>query len=63
MTVFWDVAHGDRPDDGGSKGLWNVGKLLPDYTAQQPRRQLSSYSPPWEPEISLVLLFFSVYIL
>jgi hypothetical protein len=21
MTVFWDVAHGDRPDDGGSKGL------------------------------------------
>jgi hypothetical protein len=27
------------PDDGGSKHLWNVGKLLPDYTAQQPRRQ------------------------
>jgi hypothetical protein len=21
-------------DDGGSKCLWNVGKLLPDYTAQ-----------------------------
>jgi hypothetical protein len=30
------------PDDGGSKHLWNVGKLLPDYTAQQPRRQPSS---------------------
>jgi hypothetical protein len=27
-----------RPDDGGSKDLWNVGKLLPDYTALQPRR-------------------------
>jgi hypothetical protein len=23
------------PDDGGSKDLWNVGKLLPDYTALQ----------------------------
>jgi hypothetical protein len=34
-----------RPDDGGSKHLWNVGKLLPDYTALQPRRQPSSYSP------------------
>jgi hypothetical protein len=29
------------PDDGGSKHLWNVGKL-PDYTALQPRRQPSS---------------------
>jgi hypothetical protein len=43
-------------DDGGSKHLWNVGKLLPDYTAQQPGRQPSSYSPPWEPEISNVWL-------
>jgi hypothetical protein len=34
----------DRPDNGGSKNLWNVGKL-PYYTAQHPRRQ-SSYSPP-----------------
>jgi hypothetical protein len=25
-----------RPDDGGSKDLWNVGKFLPDYTALQP---------------------------
>jgi hypothetical protein len=38
-------------DDGGSKDLWNVGKLLPDYTVLQPRRQPSSYSPPWEPQI------------
>jgi hypothetical protein len=42
-----------RPDDEGSKHLWNVGKLLPDYTAQHPRRQPSSYSLPWEPQILL----------
>jgi hypothetical protein len=35
------VTH--RPDDGGSKDLWNVGKLLPYYTALQPRRQPSSF--------------------
>jgi hypothetical protein len=40
-----------HPDDGDSKYLWNVSKLLPDYKAQQPRRQ-SSYLLPWEPEIS-----------
>jgi hypothetical protein len=27
------------------------GKLLPDYTVLQPRRQQSSYPPPWEPQI------------
>jgi hypothetical protein len=42
----------DRPDDGGSKHLWNVGKFLPDYMTQQPRRRPSLYSPPWEPEIT-----------
>jgi hypothetical protein len=25
------------PDNGGSKHLWNVGKLLPDYTATTPK--------------------------
>jgi hypothetical protein len=44
------------PDDGGSKDLWNVGKLLPDYRALQPRRQPSSYSPPWEPQILLIVM-------
>jgi hypothetical protein len=43
-----------RPDDGGSKDFWNIGKLLPDYTALQPRRQPSSYSLPWEPQILLI---------
>jgi hypothetical protein len=48
MAVFWLVAP---TDDGGSKDLGNVGKLLPDYTTLQRRRQPSSYSPPWEPQI------------
>jgi hypothetical protein len=54
--VQFDYLLGDRPDDGGSKHIWSVGKLLPDYTAQHPRRQSSSYSPPWEPEISPTLV-------
>jgi hypothetical protein len=58
MTVFWDIAPCDRPDDGGSMHLWNVGKLLPDYTAYYPRRQSSLYSSPWEPEISPSRLFY-----
>jgi hypothetical protein len=44
--------HYHRPDDGSSKHLWNVGQFLWDYTAQHPRRQSSSYSPPWGPKIS-----------
>jgi hypothetical protein len=46
MSVFgaaYEVCnHDPRPDDGGSKHLWNVGKLLPDYTAQHPRRHTRS---------------------
>jgi hypothetical protein len=40
------------PPSSGRWHIWNVGKQLPDYTAQQPRTQPSSYSPPWEPQIS-----------
>jgi hypothetical protein len=68
VEVRWSVVYifcktafetdvGNYPDDGGSKDLWNVGKLLPDYTALQPRRQPSSYSPPWEPQILLYFCF------
>jgi hypothetical protein len=39
-------------DDGSSKHLGNIAKLLPDYTVQHPRRQSSSYSLPWQREIS-----------
>jgi hypothetical protein len=52
------VWYTHRPDDAGSKYLWNVGELVLDYTALQPRRQPSSYSPPWEPQI-LQLLFLT----
>jgi hypothetical protein len=52
--------QGDEcPDVGGSKGLWNVGKLIPVYTALQPRRQSSSYSQPCEPRI-IKCVFFSL---
>jgi hypothetical protein len=40
------------PDGGRIKYFWNVGKVQPDYMAQHPRKQSSSYSPPREPEIS-----------
>jgi hypothetical protein len=50
MAVFWVVAP---------CSLIEVyllpGKLLPDYTVLQPRRQPSSYSPPWDPQILLDL--------
>jgi hypothetical protein len=48
----WNLLH---PDDGSSKHLWNVGKLLTNYMVQQPGRQPSSYSSPYEPKISLKL--------
>jgi hypothetical protein len=52
-----DLRHENyRPDDGSSNHLWNVGKLLLDYTAQHASRQPSSYSPPWEPEKSSVFI-------
>lgn len=38
-------------DDEDSKYLWNVDKIIPDYTAQQPKRQISSDSPLWKPKI------------
>jgi hypothetical protein len=42
-------------DDGGSMYLWNVGRQL-FYTAVHPRRQFwTSYSAPWELEISQTL--------
>jgi hypothetical protein len=38
--------HHYCPDDGGSKHLRNIGKLLPDYMALQPRRHsFSSWNP------------------
>jgi hypothetical protein len=42
----------NRPDDGGSTHLCNVGLLQRDYTALHSRKLLYSRSPPGEPEIS-----------
>jgi hypothetical protein len=42
------------------KCLWNIGKLLPDCSVQQPRRQpplYSLYLPLWEPQIFLRKMF------
>lgn len=41
--VFWVVSpswHHSRPDDKGSKYIWNAGKILLGNTALLPRRQL-----------------------
>jgi hypothetical protein len=46
------------PGDRGSKHLWNVGQYLLECTAQHSWRQSSSYSPPWEPEVSQPLTIF-----
>jgi hypothetical protein len=60
MAVFWAICHqGDSLDVGGSKHLWNVGELLPDYTAQETRKLSSSYSPPWESQM-LQIIFVSI---
>jgi hypothetical protein len=47
--------NGDRPDDGGSIDLRNIGKLIPVYTALQLRREPTSQSLPWEPQVINVL--------
>jgi hypothetical protein len=55
----WNLTH--RPDDGGSTHLWNVGQQL-FYTAVHPRRQFwTSYSPPWELEISYIISVKSLF--
>jgi hypothetical protein len=38
-TAGWyefTIVSDDCPDDGGSTDLWNVGELIPVYTALQP---------------------------
>jgi hypothetical protein len=54
VKLSWRWLSSDRPNDGGSKHLWNVGQFIQDYTAQHPRRQPASYSSMCEPEISPV---------
>jgi hypothetical protein len=61
-TSFLAHHQGDRPDNGGSTYLWNVGKILRVHTAQLRRRQSCSHSPPWEPEISTHYHYFMVWL-
>jgi hypothetical protein len=46
MAVFWVVAPSSQ-----KFARIRLNFLLPDYTALQPRRQPSSHSPSWEPQI------------
>jgi hypothetical protein len=48
VEVYWHFRCAYCLHYQGSKHLWNVFKLLPDYIEQQPRRQSPSYLLPWE---------------
>jgi hypothetical protein len=51
MDVFWDDALCSLADDV-SKELTASIIRMPDYMVLHPRRQPSSNSSPWEPQIS-----------
>jgi hypothetical protein len=56
LVMWYDCLHHlillhSSWDDGGSRDLWNVGKLIPDYMALQSRRQPSLYLLLWKPQI------------
>lgn len=42
MAAFWNSSLIHRPVDGGSKHFWNLGHILPDYTAHCPKGQPSN---------------------
>jgi hypothetical protein len=54
LYLYWLPTYNftHHPEDGGSTDLWNASKLIPVYTALQPRRQPSSQSLPWEPQVN-----------
>lgn len=49
-TLGWEIRQGLLQFTQNTEKA--VGKILPSYTAQQPRRQLSTYSQLQEPKIS-----------
>jgi hypothetical protein len=70
MAVFWVVTPCSLvevyqrfrgPSCLHHQGDEYVGKLLPDYTTLQPRRQPYSYSPPWEHQILLSIVLSNMY--
>jgi hypothetical protein len=46
-------------DDACSKHIWNADKFLPDCMAQQRGKRPSSYSPPWELDLTLGLFILA----
>jgi len=38
VTYYHNTTRRYNPEDGGSMDLWNIGILLQQYTASQPRR-------------------------
>jgi hypothetical protein len=61
LITLTNLSSEDGPDDGGSKYLWNICKLIPDYTVLQTRRQPSSYLPLWEPQIFPNSIFWKMF--
>jgi hypothetical protein len=60
MTAFWDIAPCSLVEVGRRfRGVYCLHHQEWDYTAQYPRWLSSSYSPPWEPEISLSFLLIN----
>jgi hypothetical protein len=43
VVTLCSLCGDDRPDGGGSKRLGDVGKLVPEYTVQNPKSQPSLY--------------------
>jgi hypothetical protein len=65
VAVFWVVVAcrlvwNIRPDDGGSKELWNLRELTPVCTELRPRIEPSSYWPPWETQIRLTRCLWDI---
>jgi hypothetical protein len=50
----------DRPDDGGSTYLWNIGRQL-FYTAVYPRRHLNFQAMPASISGAFIYYLFVVY--
>jgi hypothetical protein len=50
------IYHQGDPDNEGSKHIWNIGQFLPATRRNIPEES-PSYSPPWEPEISLSMCY------
>jgi hypothetical protein len=62
MTVFWYVAPCNLAEiDPTFQRCCFLIRAM-EYTAQRPRRQPSSYSSPWEPEMLLSCVVVSVHV-